>query len=82
MTTLRKFIERLDRQANDGHGWDKAPQMLRDAAANLRRAEALLNEMLTKGAQIDGWTNERAAWMWGNDVRTFLTAFDGEVNGP
>jgi hypothetical protein len=32
MTTIRKFAERLDRQANDGHGWNKAPQMLRDAS--------------------------------------------------
>lgn len=37
MTTLRKFVERLERQANDGHGWDKAPQMMRDAAATIKR---------------------------------------------
>lgn len=40
MTTLKKFTERLERQADDGHHWDRAPQMLRDAAAHIRRLEA------------------------------------------
>lgn len=32
----RKFADRLDRQANDGHGWDKVPDMLREAAKRIR----------------------------------------------
>lgn len=42
MTTLKKFTERLERQADDGHHWDRAPQMLRDAAANIRMLHGAL----------------------------------------
>jgi hypothetical protein len=33
----KKFVERLRRQASDGHGWDKVPDMLREAANRIER---------------------------------------------
>lgn len=35
----RKFADRLERQANDGHGWNKVPGMLREAAKRIRAFE-------------------------------------------
>jgi len=38
----KKFAERLVRQANDGHGWNKAPDMLREAAERITRLRTIL----------------------------------------
>jgi len=35
----KKFAERLVRQANDGHGWNKVPDMLREAAKRIRELD-------------------------------------------
>ena len=33
----KKFCERLRRQADDGHHWDRAPAMLRESAERIER---------------------------------------------
>ena len=38
----KKFVERLRRQADDGHGWNKAPAMMREAADRIDRLRAAL----------------------------------------
>lgn len=48
----KKFAERLERQANDGHGWDKAPAMMREAADRIMR-------LIDSTAALDGyWSYE------------------------
>jgi hypothetical protein len=47
----KKFVERLRRQADDGHGWDKVPEMLRESADRIERLRAVLEEALAESDQ-------------------------------
>lgn len=38
----KKFAERLERQANDGHHWNQAPEMMLEAARRIRGLVAAL----------------------------------------
>lgn len=40
----KKFCERLRRQADDGHHWDRAPAMLRESAERIERLAGNLRD--------------------------------------
>lgn len=37
-----RFAARLERQAANGHGWNRAPEMMREAARRIRKQDATL----------------------------------------
>ena len=59
----KKFCERLRRQADDGHHWDRAPAMLRESAERIERLRAALE-------RVARW-NEHFEYAFSQDIMEF-----------